>query len=56
MDVHDALHAVRRDLRDPGPLCALVGDVRPEELYNLAGESSVGASFAESFRDQDNSA
>jgi GDPmannose 4,6-dehydratase len=24
-----------------------VGDVRPEELYNLAGESSVGASFAD---------
>src|SRR4029077_15346837 len=39
--------AVRRDLRDPGPLCALVGDVRPKELYNLAGESSVGASFAD---------
>jgi GDPmannose 4,6-dehydratase len=41
------LHAVRRDLRDPRPLCALVDDVRPEELYNLAGESSVGASFAD---------
>jgi GDPmannose 4,6-dehydratase len=39
------LRAVRRDLRDPGPLRALVGDVRPEELYNLAGESSVAASF-----------
>ena len=39
------LRAVRRDIRDPGPLRALVGDVRPEELYNLAGESSVGASF-----------
>jgi GDPmannose 4,6-dehydratase len=46
-DNHPALHAVRRDLRDPGPLCALVGDLRPEELYNLAGESSVGASFAD---------
>src|SRR5207237_8588026 len=44
---HEALHAVRRDLRDPGPLCALVGDVRPEEMYNLAGESSVGLSFAD---------
>ena len=38
---------MRRDIRDPGPLRALVGDVRPEELYNLAGESSVGASFAD---------
>jgi GDPmannose 4,6-dehydratase len=46
-DHHPLLHAVRRDLRDPGPLCALVGDLRPEELYNLAGESSVGASFAD---------
>jgi GDPmannose 4,6-dehydratase len=44
---HERLHAVRRDLRDPGPLCALVGDVRPEEMYNLAGESSVGLSFAD---------
>src|SRR5262245_6549337 len=44
---HPGVRPVRRDLRDPGPLCALVGDVRPEELYNLAGESSVGASFAD---------
>src|SRR5437016_9515871 len=42
---HPGLRAVRRDLREPGPLRALVGDVRPEELFNLAGESSVGASF-----------
>jgi GDPmannose 4,6-dehydratase len=44
-DGHERLNAVRRDLSEPGPLVALVGDVRPEELYNLAGESSVGASF-----------
>src|SRR4051794_18570045 len=44
---HAGLVAVRRDIRDPGPLRALVGDVRPEELYNLAGESSVGASFVD---------
>ena len=44
---HDGLHAVRRDLVDPGPLAALVGDVRPEEMYNLAGESSVAGSFAD---------
>jgi GDPmannose 4,6-dehydratase len=42
---HERFQAVRRDIRDPGPLRALVGDVRPEELYNLAGESSVSASF-----------
>jgi GDPmannose 4,6-dehydratase len=44
---HERLHVVAGDLHDPGPLCALVGRVRPEELYNLAGESSVGASFAD---------
>jgi GDPmannose 4,6-dehydratase len=44
---HERLNTVRRDIRDPGPLGALVGDVRPEELYNLAGESSVSASFAD---------
>ena len=27
---HERLNAVRRDIRDPGPLAALVGDVRPE--------------------------
>jgi GDPmannose 4,6-dehydratase len=42
---HERLTVVRRDIRDPGPLRALVSDVRPEELYNLAGESSVSASF-----------
>ena len=41
------VRAVRRDLRDPGPIRALIGDVRPEEIYNLAGESSVAASFAD---------
>ncbi len=44
---HERLTVVRRDIRDPGPLRALVGDVRPEELYNLAGESSVSASFGD---------
>jgi GDPmannose 4,6-dehydratase len=44
---HERLNAVKRNLRDPAPLAALVGDVQPEELYNLAGESSVGASFAD---------
>jgi GDPmannose 4,6-dehydratase len=44
---HHHLHAVRRDLADPGPLAALVGDIRPEEMYNLAGESSVAGSFAD---------
>ena len=41
----EGLHVVRRDLGDPGPIRALIGDVRPEEMFNLAGESSVAASF-----------
>jgi GDPmannose 4,6-dehydratase len=42
---HERFRAVRRDIRDPGPLAALVSDVRPEEIYNLAGASSVSESF-----------
>jgi len=42
---HERLNTVKGDLSQPGPLAALVGELRPEELYNLAGESSVGASF-----------
>lgn len=41
------LHVVRRELAEPSPLAALVGDIRPEEIYNLAGESSVAGSFAD---------
>ena len=41
------LHVVRRDLAEPAPLAALVGDVRPDEMYNLAGESSVAGSFVD---------
>jgi GDPmannose 4,6-dehydratase len=44
-DHHPRLRAVRRDLLEPGPLRSLIGDLRPEEFYNLAGESSVAASF-----------
>lgn len=42
---HERLVAVQGDLRDPVSLAALVAAVCPEELYNLAGESSVSASF-----------
>jgi GDPmannose 4,6-dehydratase len=44
-ECHDRFVAVKGDLSDPEPLAALVGDLQPEELYNLAGESSVSASF-----------
>ena len=42
---HASFHALRRDLAEPAPLAALVGDIQPQELYNLAGESSVAGSF-----------
>ena len=44
---HDRLRVVRRDLADPGPLASLIGDLRPDEMYNLAGESSVADSFVD---------
>ncbi len=34
------------DLRRPAALATLVADLQPEEIYNLAGQSSVSASFA----------
>jgi len=37
------IHTV--DLLAPEPLAALIQNVQPDELYNLAGQSSVSASF-----------
>jgi GDPmannose 4,6-dehydratase len=42
---HDRLFAVPGDLSYPEALAALVAEVQPDELYNLAGESSVYSSF-----------
>jgi GDPmannose 4,6-dehydratase len=44
---HEALVAVPGDLGHPEALAALVADVQPDELYNLAGESSVYSSFSD---------
>lgn len=50
----DELRGIRRsefvtvhtvDLRNADPLAALIAKVRPDEFYNLAGQSSVSASF-----------
>lgn len=35
------------DLAQPAPLAALIAGTRPDELYNLAGQSSVSASFGD---------
>jgi GDPmannose 4,6-dehydratase len=34
-----------RDLRDVNSICLLIKEVMPDEIYNLAAESSVGLSF-----------
>lgn len=39
------LHLVEHDLTDQGSTFALVGRVRPDEIYNLAAQSFVGVSF-----------
>lgn len=43
----EGLVAVRADLGEPERLAALVAELQPEELYNLAGESSVQSSFSD---------
>ena len=42
---HPNLHLVEYDLTDLGSSIALVQKVQPDEIYNLAGQSSVGLSF-----------
>lgn len=39
------LHVYRVDLEDPATVSAVIALTRPDEIYNLAGESSVSASF-----------
>ena len=46
-DAPDRLIAVQADLAEPERLAALVAQLQPGELYNLAGESSVQSSFAD---------
>lgn len=43
----DGVEVVSLDLRDTGGLRALVADVDPDEVYNLAAVSSVGRSWSE---------
>lgn len=42
-----ALQIHHVDLTEPAKLLALVAEVKPEEIYNLAGQSSVSKSFSE---------
>jgi GDPmannose 4,6-dehydratase len=41
------LHVQEVDLTQPAKLVDLVAEVQPEEIYNLAGQSSVSRSFSE---------
>ena len=42
---HPALHLVEYDLTDLGSSLTLIRDAEPDEVYNLAAQSFVGASF-----------
>lgn len=42
---HPNLHLVEHDLTDLGSSIALVQEVQPDEIYNLAAQSFVGVSF-----------
>ena len=42
---HPALHLVEYDLTDLGSSLTLLRDAEPDEVYNLAAQSFVGASF-----------
>lgn len=50
MQGSEALTVHTVDLRRPNPLAALMAKVRPDEFYNLAGQSSVSASFEDPSR------
>src|SRR5205807_2159551 len=41
------LHLYQIDLLQPQPLLDLISRTRPDEFYNLAGQSSVSRSFSE---------
>ena len=41
----DRIRLVTLNPSDPGAVAGLVKEVRPQEIYNLAGQSSVGSSF-----------
>jgi len=43
--IRKEVHQVSGDLRDPESLESVIATERPDEVYNLAAQSSVGASF-----------
>jgi GDP-4-dehydro-6-deoxy-D-mannose reductase len=45
-DAPRSLHTVSCDMRDPGAVRALLGDLRPNWIFHLAGQSDVGGSWS----------
>ncbi|MDB5490610.1 MAG: ger1 [Micavibrio sp.] len=42
---HESFHFITGDLTDGGNLIRVLGNIRPDEIYNLGAQSHVGASF-----------
>ena len=47
LNVADRLHIHSASMSDFRSVLQVIGDVRPDEIYNLASQSSVGLSFAQ---------
>ena len=45
LGIFDSVHLVSLNLRDVGSVMGLLRRVRPDEIFSLAGQSSVGLSF-----------
>jgi GDPmannose 4,6-dehydratase len=45
LGIHDSLQLVSLHLRDMGSTISLMQRIRPQHIYNLTGQSSVGLSF-----------
>lgn len=47
LGIRERVQTHSASMRDFRELLSLIGDLRPDEIYNLAGQSSVGLSFAQ---------
>lgn len=45
LGIHSSLHLISLHLRDMGSTIGLLQRIRPQHIYNLTGQSSVGLSF-----------
>jgi GDPmannose 4,6-dehydratase len=49
LGIYDSVHLVSLNLRDIGSILGLLRRIRPDEVFSLAGQSSVGLSFEQPF-------